>query len=394
MTAALRILLLATFLAVCALPTVNMVWALVDQKPLEGVVEARRRPELSLSSVFTEEFQHAFTAWYELYYGARPTLARLDNSVHYHAFQEARPDKLIRVGRNDTLYIAEHLWHWNNRAVFDVTRHARRVKRAQEALRAHGIELAVITIPTKTTLWPEDVPPAWTSELPAPRPSFVNLEQRFPIELRRYGASFVDGPTVLAELGRREREAVYTRTGRHLASPASCLLIDEALRLARPRLPRGTRVGAMDCAYEMRGDVDLLEEEYDLFRLLNVWSPRPAAKAPVVRRVVPETVPLAQRPRTLVVGSSFGWRVLTELHRNHIGSDLQFHYYSNRLIDWPSVHAVDVRVGSPSWRTLMESKDLVVYVVPEEYFADEEQAFFVATIKAFGDPEADADLVR
>ncbi len=171
----------------------------------------------------------------------------------------------------------------------------------------------------------------------------------------------------------------------------------EALCLASPNLRRGKTVPALDCTYEMRGDVDLLEEDYDLFRLLDIWSlgaRGPAAMAPVVRADLPETRPLSERPRTLVVGTSFGWKITTELDRNHVSADLQFHYFSTTLIDWPSRHTVDLALGSQTWQALMESKDLVVYVVPEEYFADEEQAFFGATIKAFGDPEADADLVR
>jgi hypothetical protein len=392
--AALRLLLIASFLAVCALPTANMAWKLFEQTPLEGVMEEKLRPSLSLAGVAAETFQSGFTQWYEQHYGARPTFTRIDNSVLYYAFHEARPDKLVRVGKGDVIFISDHLNHWNSRRTHEFERYARRVRAAQDALRSHGVEMVFMTVPTKSTYWSDALPPAWVADLPSPRPSSVNIERRFPDELRRAGATFADGTAVLADLGARDREAIYTRPGRHLASPAACLVTEDALRQVRSRI-RAKIIPTLDCSYEMRDDVGLHEEEYDLHRLLNIWIGRPAAKAPFVRFDLPEQVPVEKRPSVLVIGSSFGWKVTKELERNHAVRDLQFYYYNSTVVDWPSSKSQLLKLGSPEWRDLVASKDLLLYVVPEEYFADDNNPFFVTTIKVFGgEAAANEELVR
>lgn len=394
MRAALRLLLIASFLAVCVLPTANMAWTLFEQKPLEGVMEEKLRPALSLSGVAAETFQNRFRDWYEQHYGARPTLTRIDNSILYYGFHEGRPDKLVRVGKGDVIFISDHVSHWNSRRTHEFDRYARRVRAVQDGLRAHGVELVFMTVPTKSTYWSDALPPPWVADLPEPRPSAVNIEQRFPDALRKAGATFADGTAVLTELGKRDREAIYTRPGRHLASPAACLVTEDALRQVRPRITKKT-IPVLDCNYEMRDDVGLHEEEYDLWRLLNIWSPRPSAKAPFVRFDLPAPVPVEDRISVLVIGSSFGWKVTKELERNHAVRDLQFYYYNSTLVDWPANTAQPLELGSEAWRKLVMSKDLLLYVVPEEYFADDDNPFFTTAIKVFGEPTAaNQELVR
>lgn len=382
---ALRLLLVATFVAVCLVPTVHMAWPLLEEKALEGVMEEKKRPELALSGLFSEAFQRGFTSWYEQHYGLRPSLTRLDNSIFYYGFHEARPEKLIRIGRGDILYISDHVNFWNDRSEHDLGKLARRIKAAQEALHRHGIELVFMTNPTKAVVWPEALPPAWLDPtLPSPRPSEVRRTQ-FPIELARAGVTFVDGWKLVEGLAQREREAVYTRTGRHLSSPAGCMITEEALRLARPSLA-GVKLPVLDCSYVMSGDMSIVEEEYDLWRLLNIIAPRTPAKMPAMRFDLPKVEPVSELPATLVVGSSFGWKVTKELERNHAVRDLQLYYYNRRVVAWPSMVDSPLPVGSPEWKELMLKKQLVLYVVPEEYLADDEAEFFVASIKTFGEP--------
>lgn len=391
---ALRLLLVASFVAVCLVPTAQMVFPLVEEKGLEGVMEEKKRPELALSGLFSETFQHGFTAWYEQHYGLRASLTRLDNSIFYYAFHEARPEKLIRVGRGDILYISDHVNFWNDRTQHDLGKLARRIKAAEVALHAHGIELVFMTNPTKSMVWPGALPPAWLDpSLPSPRPSEV-LRARFPVELAGAGVRFVDGWKLVEPLAKREPEAVYTRTGRHLSSPAGCMITEEALRLARPSLA-GMKLPVLDCSYVMHGDMSITEEEYDLWRLLNIITPRTPAKMPAMRLDLPKNEPESELPAALVVGSSFGWKVTKELERNHAVRDLQLYYYNRRVVAWPSLVDKPLPVGSAEWKELMLKKQLVLYVVPEEYLADDEAAFFVESIKAFGEPTPEnAALVR
>lgn len=188
----LGLLLIGSFVVLCLLPSAQMLWPLVEEKVLTGALEETPRPTLTLSGLGSEAYQRGFTAYYEQHYGFRASLTRLDNSILYYAFDESRPDKQIRVGRGDILYISEQIDFWNDRREQDLGRPARRIKAAQDALHRNGVELVFVINPTKPLVWPTELPPAWNDPtLPSPRPSEI-LRARFPLELARAGVTFVD----------------------------------------------------------------------------------------------------------------------------------------------------------------------------------------------------------
>lgn len=392
----LRLLLIVTFVGICVAPTLQMLWPLVEERRSHGYTQEKTRPEVTLAGLSSEAFQRGFTGWYEQHYGFRPSLTRLDSSLSYYGFHEARPDKFVRVGKGDVLYAAEQVSFYNDPSRHDLGIVVKRIEAAQRALAAHGVTLVFMTNPTKWMVWRHALPSAWLdSRLPSPTPA-EELRARFASQLTGAGVDFVDGWKVLEPLAMRDPEAVYTQAGRHLAGPAACIVTDSALRLAGLRLGPRYDIRPLDCSYVMTDEMPMEEEEYDLWYLLDLLTPRTSVKMPRMRTDLPVPASDDALPTTLVVGSSFGWKVVRELARNHAGRDLQLHYYGHRLYDVGATPAErPLSVGSPEWKELMLRKRLVIYVVPEEYIADYEAPFFIETIKAFGEPTLEnAALVR
>lgn len=389
MLRALRILFVTVCLVILAAPAVNMVAPLFAQQPLVGAVAEVPRPRLSLYDLSTETYQKAFTTYFEQHYGARPLATRLDNSLAYWVFRDVTPGKLVRVGTNGVFYLDQQMAHYNRRDEADATMVAAKIANAQRLLLAHGKVLVVMMMPTKTALWPEDVPAAWSVDDGADAAVRSRIADAYTGALTRAGALFVDGRTVVASL---PREAVYTKTGRHLAAPATCLVLSAAFDLARPHLHDAT-LSSPDCSYRMTLDAPLEHEDYDLFMLLNVWAPRPASPIPVMP-VTPHGIPREQRPSTMIVGSSFGWKVVVEAERAHALGHLNFHYYATSLYDRDAVGtARPLALRSKEWQDIVASTTLFLYAVPEEFLIHDGEIFFDALVATYDVAEPPAHPV-
>lgn len=367
MSKALHLLLIVASLTVLVLPTIGLATKepLLPGGPLEGVVMPAERPRLGLRAMLDESFQRGFSAWFEQNYGARPFATRLDNSIAYFLFGEAPPDKTVRVGKDDVLFVDVQIGYYNRQDRPDVDDYAKKAKRAEDLLLQNGQVLVTMLLPTKTHYWEDAVPDAWRAPLGSPRPCDDRIVEPFAAAMKREGVRFIDGRDSLAALAARDREAIYTRPGRHMTAPAACTVLEDGLALARPLLS-DHEIPKLDCRYHMERDVPLIEEEYDLFRLLNVWGPRSTALAPVVDPVPPPPHP-ERLPDTLVLGTSFGWKIVKEAERNHVLGKIRFHYYVTRVADRDTMRDTPLTLDSPDWPALVESHPLLLMPVIEDF---------------------------
>jgi hypothetical protein len=373
-----RVVFIAMCLGILTAPLLNMIYPFIIETPLTGVVAAAPRPALELSAVGSEAFQASFTKYFEQRYGFRALATRIDNSLSYWVFGEAPPDKMVRVGTNGVLYLDGQINYYNHREEPDAAPVAAKFKRAQDLLRARGKVLVVMLLPTKTNVWPEDIPAAWRGGGPELDAQKKRVSDGYIDALAKAGALFVDGRKSVASL---PREAVYAKTGRHLCAPASCLILSDALDLARPLLE--ATVPRIDCSYSMDSDLSLDAEEFDLFKLLNVWTARPTDPVPVMRQAT-ELVPRDRRPRAMVLGSSFGWKFVSEAERTHVVGHLYLHYYLSTLVDLDGGPHRVVALRSKEWQDLVSSTALFLAPVPEEYLVHDGEAFLDAIIDLLG----------
>lgn len=377
--AALRVLFVALCLVILTTPALNMVMPLFAQAPLVGAVAKLSRPAMTLSSFFAESYQRAFSAYFEREYGARPLATRLDNSLNYWVFGEAASTGRVRVGTHDTLYLDEQLSYLNRRDAPAVQTIAAKIARAQRLLLAEGKVLVVMVEPTKTSVWPDDVPAGWRLDGATAAGVRSRISEPYVAALTRANVLFVDGRAVVASL---PREAVYTRTGRHVSPAASCAILAAALELARP-LVNSAEIPPVDCRYEMKAG-GRLDEDFDLYLLLNIWAPHPTNAVPIMEPA-PERVPRERRADAMVVGSSFGWNIVYQAERIHALRHLYFHYYSTTLEDRDGGPPRRVPLRSAEWQALLASTTLFLYPIPEEFLIQDAEPFIDAVISTYAD---------
>ncbi len=374
----LRLALMAVCLGMLALPAVHMVHPIFEQKPLFGVLADTPCPDPTIFDLSTEKFQSGFTKCFEQRYGARPTATRLDNSVAYWAFDEMPPDKKVRVGTNGVLFMDDHVSFYNRHDEPDVVAMAAKVKRAQELLLARGKVFIFMIMPTKTSLWPDDVAKGWRREGSSPARPRAAITDRYVKALEAAGALFVDGRKSVASL---PREAVYATTGRHLAAPGACAVFSDALALARP-LVHDAEVPTIECNFRMAHGVSVEEEDFDLLRLMNIFTPPPSNAVPVMDPMT-ERTPRERRADGVVLGTSFGWKIVYEAERTHALRRVTYYYYNSRAIDRDTNKDSKVVPMSKEWQDLVASSTLFFYPAPEEYLLVDGEVFVDAVIGVY-----------
>lgn len=380
----LQIAVLALGLALLVLPTTAMVVPWATERPLQGAIVPAERPPLRLEGLWSEKYQKGLTAWFEQRYGLRATATRFDNSLSYYVLGETRPEKPVKVGRERVLFLDEHVFFHNRRDTphAQSAKMARLARMAQAALAARGKAMVFVVLPAKPTYYPDAFPRGWSLPLGRERPCDAAVVRPFIEAFEREGVIFVDGRAVIAAEG-LERELVYPRTGRHLAAPAVCPILERALSRAREILV-DAELPPLDCRYARAVPASLWDEEFDLLRLLNVWGAKPEAVAQMVK--VEERLPRERRVDTLVVGSSFSWRIIYEAQRNHALGDITLLYYNRSVAAHGDSEPSDPvpRPGSEAWRRLVLDKKLFLLPLPEEYLPLHNADFLLQVVDALG----------
>lgn len=386
MSRLLKILVVVSSLLILVVPTLNMVHPfLPPDVPIEGAVAETQRPAVSLSGLMQEDFQRGFTAWYEQHYSLRASATRLDNSIGYYVLHETRPDKHVKVGRDDVLFLDEQIWFNNRRETSQpaIDAFAQAARMAQDGLAARDIAFVVTLLPSKPTFYRDKIPDSWALPLGDNRPCDVTNYRPFVAAMRAHGVHFVDGRQLVSERLGGERDLIYSPTGRHLNAPAACIILEEAFNLVRAEV-RGT-IPHLDCRYERVLPPTPAEEEYDLLRLLNVFDAKPRTTAP---QMVPVPEPVGSTPpNALFVGSSFGWKLIKEAERNHALGHTHFFYYNRSVVDRDNLTAPLYPVPpatSAEWAALALTKSIVILPLPEEYLPFHNGDFLLDTLRALG----------
>lgn len=356
----LTALVIAAYLVVAVLPLGSRALGLREQH-INGSRAPAKQPELSLSAVLDEKFQHGFTAWFENGRGLVGHAVYLDNHVLYYGFGETRVGARVRLGLGKVLFIDEDIDYLNRREhqippPAELDRLADSIARVQGLLRARGKSMIPLIIPSKTSLYRDRVDPRWIRDFGGQFPSDVHIYRALVAALRARGVDFVDMRAELTS-GKVTRTDIWGPEARHWSAYAACLAVQQVVEhharlLGGPPLPYQCKLAHEPATRQ--------HDDYDLWRLLNVWKVKRASfQVPIAVHDEPVGAP-APLPRALFVGTSFNWALIRDAERSKLLAPVHMHYYDSQLITAPTNASVPMASGSPEWRAVMRDKDLIV----------------------------------
>jgi hypothetical protein len=356
--------LVCLYVALAAVPLVGMQLR-IGHKSADGVVATRARPTPSAASFVSEQFQKDFTAWFETRLGFKNYAVFADNSLLYHLFGETKHGARVVIGHDGVLYEMDDLWYYSRPASAlpapgTIDAYAAKLARLQAALAARGKAFVPVIIPSKTSVYRNEVPPGWVLPLGQPRPTDDHVYGALVRALSAHGVRHVDAREMITTT-LEPRALMWGPEARHWSEYAACLVMRDvfahrAALLSMPPIDYPCPVTMTRTGPE---HVDL-----DLWRLLNVWGVSRAAQVPSVAS--PSQL-RGHRPGILLVGSSFCWTLLREAERSGLFGELEMNYYNKTFIAWPADVRVPAEPHTPAWREATFEKDVIVLDLFETY---------------------------
>lgn len=368
---AIKLAYVALMLAIPAAGTLNLALEMVPDAPLDGVEVTAEAPAITFAAVRTEKLQEQLVQWFDQRWGLRGYAIRTDNTLVLHAFAETRSTNSVVVLGDGVLILDEDLNFVNRADTPDAqVVAAKRIARVQEKLRARGSVIVPVIIPGKTSFYEARIPSSWKRR-GAYGVADRNVYGAFAQALKDNGVRFVDGRRLLHDRD-VPPEQTFAPTGRHWRASAACRVLQEALDVARPDL---SELGGeqIDCSVYLDPDPPIVSEDFDLYRLLNVWGPRPRFPVEVLNG---KHGSAALQIPTLFVGSSFVWKFVRASRELELLRPSLFYYYDSSVVDTTTMLITKkVEPHTDAWRadTLVR---LIIVGILETYIPGDGERFF------------------
>ena len=297
---------------------------------LSGVTVSEPDVPLSWDSIRSANFQKRKALQFDENFAGREALIRYTNELWFRLFRDtANASSTIAIGEHDVLfettYLGEYFLHRTSPVILDAW--VKELRRLQDFCRSMDMGFAVLVVPGKPSIYPEDTPRAWRRRYdPHPR-AYPLLKQA----LQDNGVPFVDAVELIArEKTKGPPAPLFPKGGTHWNERASFIAANEvqAQFAQQHKAAEQIQLRESKVVYEPEGDED------DLLELLNLSRPW---KYPCERIIVTPRASKARQLTMAVVGDSFCWNILHIFNKSGQFSDISFYFhyklYKTRFAD-------------------------------------------------------------
>jgi hypothetical protein len=307
---------------------------------MSGVVEIPKKPDMSLDSLMSGQYQTDFEQFMEFNLATRRLNTRIYNQLLYSVFGSTENDSII-VGREkylyETAYPSAYLTEVEEWHIQLLTEKIYELVELNQLLKERGIALVVRISPTKAEHYPEYLPPAYDR--------FVQMKQNgeynanwyevFVSEIKKTSIPFYDRYDLIQEM-KQDNEILFAKGGTHwtLAPMEEYVngfnaLLEELLEKELGRLTvvqKENRYGEMGIS----NDEDIWDICWNaLFAEPNYPSPH----------VIFDTNPGDFAPKILNVGQSFSTIMLHAIYYNidePVWKETLFSWYNGHVLLYPN----------------------------------------------------------
>jgi hypothetical protein len=286
---------------VLAVPAVQKTLDIVKTKGLEGYFEPSLRPEFSLLSFKSGEYQSKMTPHLERTIGFHDDFTRLFNQCDFSLFSIPHAAKII-IGNNNCLQADSHIDAYTGRDFVGkpyIDDKVARVKYLKDYFwNKKGIRLLVIMAPGKAFYYPESIPDRFAGTEKGPTNYSYYVEQ-----LKKSDVDLIDFNSYLMQLRDTSKRNLYPKTGIHWSCYGAWICADSLIRYLEVKMNRKLPHMVVD---SLVTENEARKEDDDMDRVLNlIWKiPVPEMTYPVFHHVYDSVVP---KPAVLFVSDSFYW---------------------------------------------------------------------------------------
>ncbi|MEM0997648.1 MAG: hypothetical protein AAGN35_11230 [Bacteroidota bacterium] len=267
------------------------------------------------------QFQNNFELRHYRWMGLRPAMVRLHNQLDYFLFGEVY--RSIMIGEGDELFrrgSMQAMRGLNYLGEEEIRLRARKTALLRDFLAARGTRLLVVFTPSKLRCMPEKLP---EYVLPSRNPNNYDAMRA---ALLREGVPLVDLEAILKARMELFSFRIFPKTGTHWTDFGAVL---GAQHIVQEMNRRDGRTYRRFRAIEQTPSGQMRDTDADAGDLLNLIRDIPPDSIHYHTVQFQDDGPGIFRPKTLVIGDSFWWKVYNQdVHKKVFAPGSQYRYYN------------------------------------------------------------------
>jgi len=334
---------------------------------LNGMLLKEQRPEFTLDTVLSGDFQVKYSNWFNQNFMMREFLIKLNNELYYTIFSKSYMyDQKIIIGKEGQLYERAYIDDYCNitspMGEDKLEQMVNKMSDVQRLLSQKGIPFIILITPSKAFTYPEFIP---TTFLKQKKPNGKNdYEQIMPL-LEKNEINFVDGQKITLDLKKQIEYPLFARGGIHwnyLAASYSLNKLIEKINFISGDTRRKTYIERVETSDNPVG------KDRDLLDLLNLWTPPDNYPAPVP--VFSSAGAGNSSGAITVVGGSFCGMFLDIIREQKLfdSYDFFFYYKLERFTYPQKENGKPFNVQMLDWEDEIFNKNPIILEVNEEAF--------------------------
>ncbi len=337
------IALIITVPLVCTLINFGskLIWNknIIQENDLSGVVNIPPKTELSLETLLSRQFQADFEKNFQYNLTTRKALTRVYNQLLYSVFNST-DNKEIVVGRDNFLYEKMYptalLTELTSQDRAELEEKINKLTTLNKLLKERGVTLVVRMSPSKASIYPENLPPAYSRFIKMQQDGDYaqNWYQAFREIISKTDIPFYDGHTLMQKL-KKEGEIVFTKGGTHWSLSPMETYINGLNTYMEGLLNKKLSKMVVTNQQIITGKMGVAEDS-DIWNLCwNAISAEPNYPSPNISfSTIPGEAPL----RIFTVGQSFTTVLLNAIYSTEhpVWDETYFSWYNSRVIKFPS----------------------------------------------------------
>ena len=304
-------------------------------KPLKGVFVATPKPELTLETYSTAQFQSQLESYLKENFGFREPLIRLYNQFLYDFFKTST-NKDIIMGRHNWLYFIQHvneyygteIYRWydsSEEACERFDREAQRMWKLRAVLKEYGVDFLVFMAPQKGFLYPEHLPKREKDT------TTVSAREYFSAKFDEYGFPYIEMTKWFQ--GIKEADtlsySLFPQTGAHWGFSAA-LATDSLMRFMADL--KGISLPKLHFGPLHESSEATLKGDHDIEKLANLMRPIRHDYDRLMDAEVTFTVDsTTTQPSAIFIGTSFLQRMYYYVPFSEIFPGSQYWYYNSTV---------------------------------------------------------------
>ena len=283
-------------------------------------------PHFSFGNYFSIAYQDSFNNYIDHNYTHRQWYVDLINELNFHLFRYT-PRSAIVIGKNDYLFLESSVLNYTGETYHGsgvIRNDVRLMKKVQDSLKKHNVDLIVVYAPGKSTFYSEFLPDRYIASK-----KDTNNYIQYCRELYAQGINFIDLNAYFLKLKNTSKYPLYPKYGAHWSYYGVAVGTDTIVKyIENKRQIRMPYFGYADVALNK----ELRYPDYDLEESLSLLFKLPGEAMPYPKFTY--TGSNTYKPSVLVIGDSY-WQNLiwAGIPKNLFKQDIFWRYFQVEFID-------------------------------------------------------------